>query len=89
LAQLSPSTAAQQPCPLHGLKPAKAARSGGLLYFHPSLGKKSQRDLRAFYESSRRMITLRRVTGAEAILAARCTLAGGRTPPRDGITCSF
>jgi len=35
------------------------------------------------------MITLRRVTGAEAILAARCTLAGGRTPPRDGITCSF
>ena len=55
----------------------------------PSLGEKSQRDLRAFYESSRRMITPRRVTGAEAILAAWCTLAGGRTPPRDGITCSF
>src|SRR6516165_10531796 len=31
------STAAQQLCPLHGLKPAKAARSGGLLYFIDTL----------------------------------------------------
>lgn len=55
----------------------------------PSLGEKSARDLRAFYESSRRLITPRRVTGAEAILDAWRTLASGRTPPRDGIVCAF
>lgn len=55
----------------------------------PSLGEQSARDMRAFYESSRRLITPRRVTGAEAILDAWRTLASGKTPPRDGIVCSF
>jgi len=55
----------------------------------PTLGEQSARDMRAFYESSRRMITPRRVMGADAILDAWRTLASGKTPPRDGLVCSF
>jgi len=55
----------------------------------PALGERSQRDMRAFFESSGRLITPRRVTGADAILDAWRTLARGETAPRDGIVCSF
>jgi hypothetical protein len=55
----------------------------------PSLAAAAQHDLTAFYEGSRRFITLRRIDGAEAILDAWKMLAGGDTPPREGLVCAF
>ncbi len=53
------------------------------------LGEMLTRDARAFFETSRRLVTPRRVTGADAILSAWITLANGDTPPRDGMVCAF
>ncbi len=51
----------------------------------PSLGAAMVRDLRAFYEASRALVSAQRVRGASAVQAAWTRLVAGDVPPRDGL----
>jgi len=51
----------------------------------PALGAAMVRDLRAFYEASRALVSAQRVSGASAVQAAWTRLVAGDVPPRDGL----
>jgi hypothetical protein len=53
------------------------------------LGAAMQRDLPAFYATSRAFVVARRIAGAEAILNSWRRLAAGTTSPREGLVLSF
>jgi hypothetical protein len=55
----------------------------------PALGAAIVRDLRAFYEASRALVTAQRITGASAVRAAWTRLVAGDVPPRDGLVGSW
>jgi len=55
----------------------------------PSLGAAMVRDLRAFYEASRALVSAQRVRGASAVQAAWTRLVAGDVPPRDGLVGAF
>jgi len=81
-----PSVALEGPKPEFFFVPDYAAmrmKSDG------ALGAAMLADLKAFIASSRTFVTVRRLTGADAILNAWAELAAGATPPRDGIVLSF
>jgi hypothetical protein len=46
-------------------------------------------DMRAFYETSRRLVTPRRRAGSEAILDSWRQLAAGESSPGEGLVLSF
>lgn len=48
-----------------------------------------QRDLRAFYATSRAFVTPRRMAGVGAVLEGWARLVAGEAPPRDGLVLSF
>ena len=48
-----------------------------------------QRDLRAFYETSRAFVAARRMSGPEAILEGWARLAAGDVSPHEGLVLSF
>jgi hypothetical protein len=45
--------------------------------------------MRAFYAASRAFVTVRRLEGADEIVAAWTRLAAGDAPPREGLVGSF
>ena len=81
-----PSAALVGPKPEFFFVPAYAAER---LKAAPELGREMQRDLRAFYDASRALVTARRLVGVDAILASWARLAAGETPPREGLVLTF
>jgi hypothetical protein len=47
------------------------------------------RDMRAFYGASRKYLSIRRLSGAEAALEGWARLVGGEVPSDEGMVCSF
>lgn len=55
----------------------------------PALGATMVGDMRAFFGESRAFVTVRRVKGADDIMAAWKRLAAGETPPSEGLVASL
>lgn len=54
-----------------------------------TLGPAMQADLKSFVAASRAFVSVRRLTGTDAILRTWAKLAAGEAPPRDGLVLSF
>lgn len=81
-----PQDAIIGPTPEFFFVPTYAA---GRLSAEPELAATMQRDMRAFYETSRAFVTARRLSGTQAIAQSWSRLTDGRVPPREGLVLSF
>ena len=85
-----------------GIQPARVALPGPKPEFffvpgyapqrlkaEPALGAAMLADMRAFYAASRAFVTVRRLSGAEEVLAAWNRLAAGEVPPNEGLVLSL